>query len=82
MDEPVYTVEQAKEIVKNTMVEGTVIHSSFLHDGDYLFLATRPDPLEGMYDPFVKVSSTSGELDTFSPQDYDNPRLIIDKLDN
>lgn len=73
-------IEDAKKIVLFNLGEGTNITGAIEHDGEYLFIAIRPDPLEGRFDPFVKVNKKTGAFIDFSPQDYDNPLEIINKL--
>lgn len=74
------TLESAKQIVLSNLQKGSKITGSIEYKGDYLFIAIGPDPLEGRLDPFFKVNKTTGDFIDFSPQEYDNPREIIDKL--
>lgn len=74
------TVDEATTVVLDRMGPDTVIRSVIEYQGDYLFLAVGSNPDEGEYDPFVKVNATSGKLWDFSPQDYDNPREVLEQL--
>lgn len=74
------TLESAKQIVMTNLGEGAEIKGVIEHEGDFLFLATWDDPHEGRFDPFFKVNKNTGAFRDFSPQDYDNPREIIDPL--
>lgn len=74
-------VEDAELIVTEEMPLGTIVRSVILHGDEYLFIAVRPDPAEGMFDPFVKVNASTGAFSDYSPQEYDNPREIIEALD-
>lgn len=73
-------LEKAKEIVLAGLPQGTNI-TAFVEEGDdFLFLAIRPDPHEGRFDPFFKVNRKTAEFRDFSPLDYKNSREILDKL--
>ena len=76
------TLEQAKMIVRKSLPNGSQIASAIEHDGLYLFIAYRPDPLEGRFDPFVSVNPETGEFRDFSPSDYAEPHLVVDALMN
>lgn len=74
------TLKEAEQIVQKNMPDGTEIKAVVEQDGEYLFLAVSPDPLEGRFDPFVKVNQTTGEFRDFSPPDYTNSREILDSF--
>lgn len=73
-------LDVAKQIVLKNLAPGTEIKSVVERDNEFLFIAVGPDPLEGRFDPFVKVNKVSGAFIDFSPQDYDNPRELLDSL--
>lgn len=74
------TLNQAREIVLKNLPEGTKIESAIEYDGMYLFIAYRPDPLEGHLDPFFSVNPTTGYFRDFSPSDYPEPVEVINAL--
>lgn len=74
------TVEHAKRIVLSNLAWGSKITAAIEYGDEYMFIAIGPDPLEGHCDPFFKVNKRTGASTDFSPQDYDNPREIIDAL--
>lgn len=74
------TLEEAKKVVLRNRQDGTKITAAIEHEGDYLFIAIGPDPFEGRFDPFFKVNKSTGAFRDFSPQDYENPRDVIDPL--
>lgn len=74
------SLEEARLIVLNGLPDGASINGETEYEGKYLFLAPNPDPLEGHLDPFFSVEIETGYFRDFSPQDYDNPREIIDRL--
>lgn len=73
-------IEGAKTIVLFNLGKETKITGAIEYNGEYLFIAIRPDPLEGHFDPFVKVNKKTGAFIDFSPQDYENPLEIINLL--
>ena len=75
------TLRDAQRNVVKFMPIGTKIVAGIKYGEEFLFLAHRPDPLEGQYDPFIKVDGTTGEVSDYSPQEYDSPRDLIDKLE-
>lgn len=74
------SIEKARQIVLHGLPEGAKIIGETEEAGKYLFLAPNPDPLEGNLDPFFSVEIDTGYFRDFSPQDYDNPREIIERL--
>lgn len=74
------TKAEAKKIVLDNLEDGTEIKGSHETDDRFLFLAVRPDPLEGRLDPFFSVNKKTGEFRDFSPQDFDNPVVILRML--
>lgn len=74
------TLDAAKKIVLSNLEKGTEITAAIDHDTEYMFIAIRPDPLEGRFDPFFKVNKETGVFTDFSPQDYENPIEILDQL--
>lgn len=72
--------DQATKILLNTLEKGSVVKSVIEHEDNFLFIAHRPDPLEGHLDPFFSVDKTTGNVIDFSPQDYPNPLEIINRL--
>lgn len=72
------TLDAAKKIVLSNLDPGTKIISAIEHDGEYMFIAIRPDPFEGRFDPFFKVNKDTSAFIDFSPQDY--PRDVLDQL--
>lgn len=73
-------MQEAKKIVLDNRPTGTIIKEAILHGNEFLFLAIGPDVLEGNFDPFFKVNANTGAFTDFSPQDYPNPREILDQL--
>ena len=74
------SMSDAEKVLLKNRPAGSEIKGKTLHEGKYLFIAHWPDPLEGTLDPFFSVDAKTGEFSDFSPQDYNNPREIIDKL--
>lgn len=74
------TIEEARDIVAKAMPKNTSINGEMEYSDSYMFLAVRDDPLEGRFDPFVKVDKATGKFSDFSPQDYPDPLLIINSL--
>lgn len=74
------TQGRAIEILMDNLGPSAVVKAVIERDNGYLFLAERPDPLEGRFDPFFKVDKESGAFIDFSPQDYENPREILDPM--
>ena len=75
------TLTEAQRALVKFMPVGTKIVAGIKYGEEFLFLAHSPDPLEGQYDPFLKVDGTTGEVSDYSPQEYDSPRDLIDKLE-
>lgn len=75
-----FTLKEATNTLRKALVKGTVIKAGIEYGEDFLFLAIGPDELEGRYDPFYKVNKKTGAVRDFSPQDYANPREILDQL--
>lgn len=74
------SLESAKKIVLSNLEKGTKITAAIEYGNEYMFIAIRPNPLEGRFDPFFKVNKKTGAFIDFSPQDYDKPREILDQL--
>lgn len=74
------TLPQAEKMVIAFLDPGTKITASILYGDEWMFIAIRPDVLEGRFDPFVKVNKNTGDIIDFSPQDYDNPLDILNQL--
>lgn len=74
------TLQEASQLVIDKMEDGTMINSSMEYESDFLFLIVRPTGEERFYDPFVKVNRITGEVSDFSPQEYDEPRVIVNTL--
>jgi len=74
------TIDEAKEIVLAILDKGSVITAELKHDDEYLFFVIRPDLLEGRFDPFIKIHSETGAFSDWSPQDYPEPRAILDPM--
>lgn len=74
------TLDEAKLIVLRNRPKGTVIKSAIEYEGDYLFIAPGPDPLEGRFDPWFKVDPETGYFRDWSPQNYDKPVEVLTLL--
>lgn len=72
--------KEAIFILKSNLPTGTKIISMVSYNDDFLFIAHRPDPLEGKFDPFFKVNKITGNFRDFSPQDYEDPLVILNLL--
>lgn len=72
--------QEAITLLSDTLEEGSTIRSVIEQGDKFLFIAHRPDPLEGTFDPFFSVDKKTREVRDFSPQDYPNPLEIINKL--
>lgn len=75
------TIKDAEKIVLEGLPDGSVVKSAIEYDGKFLFIAYRPDPLEGFLLPFFSVDKGTGVFRDFNPTDYDNPLEIINSLD-
>ena len=75
------TMGEARKVVLENLPEGTVIESGVLYDGLFLFIAYRPDPLEGHLDPFFSVDPKTGYFRDFSPSNYPEPVKVIKALE-
>lgn len=74
------TLDQARMIVLKHLPNGTEVASAVEYDGLYLFIAYRPDPLEGRFDPFFSVNPETGHFRDFSPSDYPEPQIVVGAL--
>lgn len=74
------TINDARDIVLKNLPKGSEIKGSTIEGNFYLFIATNPDPLEGHLDPFYSVNKNTGAFRDFSPQDYDQPLDILNRL--
>lgn len=74
------TLPQAEKMVIAWLDPGTEIKSSISYGDEWLFIAVRPDVLEGRFDPFVKVNKKTGDIIDFAPQDYENPLDVLKQL--
>lgn len=74
------TIADARILVLENLPKGTEIKGAIEEGNFYLFLAPNPDPLEGHLDPFFSVNKTTGAFRDFSPQDYDQPLQILNRL--
>lgn len=74
------SIEEAEKIVIKNLPKGTVVKGGVDYQNHYLFIAHRPDPLEGYLDPFFSVEKSSGYFRDFSPMDYDEPLEVINAL--
>ena len=75
------TLREAQRILTKFMPVGTKIVASTKYGDEYLFLAHGPDPLEGEYDPFIKVDANTGTVSDYSPQEYASPRDLLARLE-
>lgn len=73
-------LEEARNLVLARLQKGTKITAALDHDTEFMFIAIRPDELEGRFDPFFKVNKETSEFMDFSPQDYDDSSEIIAQL--
>lgn len=73
-------INEATILLQNTLEVGSVIKAAIDYGDKFLFIAHRPDPLEGKLDPFFSVNKKTREVRDFSPQDYPNPLDVINKL--
>ncbi len=71
---------QAVDKLLNFLEKGSVVKSVIEEKDKFLFIAHRPDPLEGKLDPFFSLDKNTGLIRDFSPQDYSEPLVIIKKL--
>jgi hypothetical protein len=71
---------QAVGKLLNFLEKGSVVKSVIEEKDKFLFIAHRPDPLEGRLDPFFSLDKNTGLIRDFSPQDYPEPLNIIKKL--
>lgn len=74
------SLSEAKNVVIKNLGSEVTIASAIEHDGLYLFIAYRDDPLEGRLDPFFSVHPKTGYFRDFSPSDYSEPLTIINAL--
>ncbi len=74
------SIIEAHNIVLRNLPKGTEIKGSTEEGNFYLFIAIWPDPLEGHLDPFFSVDKNTGAFRDFSPQDYDQPLDILNRL--
>lgn len=74
------TPQQATKILLDFLEEGSKVKAVVDMGDHFLFIAHRPDPLEGKLDPFFRVEKKSGAARDWSPQNYSNPVEVLDKL--
>jgi hypothetical protein len=73
-------ISEATTSLQKRLPDGAVIRGATEEGELFLFLATRPDPLEGRLDPFFSVNKRTGEIRDFSPQEFDNPVDVLTRL--
>lgn len=71
---------QAQKLLLGFIDEGSIVKAGIEEGDQFLFIAHRPDPLEGQLDPFFSVDKKTKKVRDFSPQDYPNPLEILNKL--
>lgn len=74
------TIKDAEDLILVNMPKGSVVKAAIDYDDKYLFIVHRQDELEGFFDPFFSIDKESGYFTDFSPQDYDNPLDVINRL--
>lgn len=70
---------EAREIISKNL-PGSKVVSVIDYEDKFLFVAHRNDPLEGTLDPFFSVDKSNGYFRDFSPQNYENPLEVINRL--
>lgn len=76
----ILSLTDAKQVVLRQLPSGSEIKGSTEEGDFFLFLAVNPDPDEGHLDPFYSVNKITGAFRDFSPQDYDQPLDILNRL--
>jgi hypothetical protein len=75
------SLNQARAVVLNSLPAGSTVESQIIYDDKYMFVAYRPDPLEGRLDPFFYVEPNTGHFQDFKPADYPKPIEIYDAFE-
>lgn len=74
------SIAEARDVVLKNLPQGTEIKGETEEGDFFLFIAVNPDPFEGHLDPFYSVNKQTGAFRDFSPQDYDQPLDILNRL--
>lgn len=74
------TLAKAEKNLLDILPENAEVIGSTENDGFYFFVVDIDDPLEGNLDPFYKVDKKTDEVSDFSPMEFKDSDILMQKL--